>query len=52
MNKWLYCALLVVSRGQEAAGHLGSGTSPPADGDQAGLSPKPEEPFSSLTRLV
>lgn len=25
MNKWLCCALLVVSRGQEAADHLGSG---------------------------
>ena len=35
MNKWLCCALLVVRRGPEAADHLGSGPSRPADGDQA-----------------
>lgn len=34
MNKWLCCALLVVSRGQEAADLLGSGPPLRLDGDQ------------------
>lgn len=52
MNKWLCCALLVVSRGQEAAGHLGSGPPLRLMETKPGSLQNPEEPFSSHTRLV
>lgn len=51
MNKWLCCALLVVSRGQEAADHLGSGpplllmgTKPPLPQEGAGVWLEEENP--------